>query len=100
MRDRINHWLDSDLVGIPATLYTFGVLAASLAVFAATIRGLEGHGVKAAGHVSVTEPLQATIDGLEPAQDSRRRRDHARRRGRAAGAVPSCGRCKRVDRQD
>ncbi len=26
-------WLDSDLVGIPATLYTFGVLAVSLAVF-------------------------------------------------------------------
>jgi hypothetical protein len=26
-------WLDSDLVGIPATLYTFGVLAISLAVF-------------------------------------------------------------------
>lgn len=170
MRDRVNHWLDSDLVGIPATLYTFGVLAVSLAVFrfggpiagiivavalwipmvvfairgagrapapldiqvadghgrhrmlvvanqglddpalcaevgrrtdhattealvlapvftpsrfgaiaddvdeedlrpaerrvAATIRALEGHGVKAVGHVSVTEPLQATIDGL------------------------------------
>lgn len=170
MRDRINHWLDSDLVGIPATLYTFGVLAVSLAVFrfggpiagvivavalwipmvvfairgagrapapldikvadepgrhrvlvvanqgledpalcaevcrrtdhasteamvlapvftgsrfgaiaddigeedlrlaerrvAATIQGLERLGVRAAGHVSVTEPLQATIDGL------------------------------------
>lgn len=169
-RDRINRWLDSDLVGIPATLYTFGVLAVSLAVFrfggpiagiivavalwipmvvfairgagrgpapldiqvadehgghrvlvvanhgledpalcaevcrrtdhasteamvlapvftrsrfaavaddvseddlrpaerrvAATIRALETHGIKAAGHVSVTEPLQATVDGL------------------------------------
>ena len=30
---RVERWLDSDLVGIPATLYTFGVLAASLAVF-------------------------------------------------------------------
>ena len=30
---RTNRWLDSDLVGIPATLYTFGVLAVSLAVF-------------------------------------------------------------------
>ncbi|MBS1862828.1 MAG: hypothetical protein JSS68_14075 [Actinobacteria bacterium] len=170
MRDRINHWLDSDLVGIPATIYTFGVLAVSLAVFRfggpmagiivavalwipmvvfaihgvgrerapldievadedgshrvlvvanqglddpalcaevcrradhaateamilapvftpaklnaladdvdeddvrpaerrvdETIRALEGHGVKAVGHVTVTEPLQATIDGL------------------------------------
>jgi hypothetical protein len=170
MKDRINHWLESDLVGIPATIYTFGVLAVSLAAFrfggpiagiivavalwipmvvfaihgvgrerapldievadengshrvlvvanhglddpalcaevcrrtdhvrteamvlapvftgsrfgafaddvgeedlrpaerrvGATIRALEGHGVKAAGHVSVTEPLQATIDGL------------------------------------
>lgn len=169
-RDRINHWLDSDLVGIPATLYTFGVLAVSLAVFrfggpiagivvavalwipmvvfairgvgrapahldievadehgrhrvlvvanqglddpalyaevcrradhaateamvlapvfthsrfgtladdvdeedlrtaerrvATTIRALEGHGVDATGHVSVSEPLQAAIDGL------------------------------------
>lgn len=26
-------WIDSDLVGIPATLYTFGVLAVSLAAF-------------------------------------------------------------------
>ncbi|MGA8218577.1 MAG: universal stress protein [Solirubrobacterales bacterium] len=30
---RISAWLDSDLVGIPATLYTFLVLAISLAVF-------------------------------------------------------------------
>jgi hypothetical protein len=30
---RIAGWLDSDLVGIPATLYTFAVLAISLAVF-------------------------------------------------------------------
>lgn len=29
----MNRWLDSDLVGIPATLYTFAVLAVSLAVF-------------------------------------------------------------------
>ncbi len=170
VKERIDRWLDSDLVGIPATLYTFGVLAASLAVFrlggpiagiivaialwipmivfairgagrprppldvekadgrgrhrvlvvaneglddpalcveicrrskradteamilvpvharpglvtgtddvdqddlgpaatrlAATLRILEGQGVKASGHVSVTEPLQATIDGL------------------------------------
>lgn len=33
MRERIFGWLDSDLVGIPATLYTFGVLALSLLVF-------------------------------------------------------------------
>lgn len=33
MKERINRWLDSDLIGIPATLYTFGVLAVSLAVF-------------------------------------------------------------------
>jgi hypothetical protein len=170
VRDRINRWLDSDLVGIPATLYTFGVLAVSLAVFrfggpiagiivavalwipmvvfaihgvgrarspfdievadehgkhrvlvvanrglddpalcvevcrradhaateamilapvfshskfnaladdidegdlhraegrvAVAIRALKGHGVEASGHVSVTEPLQAAIDGL------------------------------------
>jgi hypothetical protein len=32
-KNRMNRWLDSDLVGIPATLYTFGVLAVSLAVF-------------------------------------------------------------------
>jgi hypothetical protein len=32
-RARIDRWLDSDLVGIPATLYTFAVLAISLAVF-------------------------------------------------------------------
>lgn len=32
-RERVDGWLDSDLVGIPATLYTFGVLAVSLAVF-------------------------------------------------------------------
>jgi hypothetical protein len=32
-RSRLDRWLDSDLVGIPATLYTFVVLAASLAVF-------------------------------------------------------------------
>jgi hypothetical protein len=32
-RQRVDRWLDSDLVGIPATLYTFGVLAVSLAVF-------------------------------------------------------------------
>lgn len=30
---RVDSWLDSDLVGIPATLYTFAVLAVSLAVF-------------------------------------------------------------------
>jgi hypothetical protein len=30
---RMAGWLDSDLVGIPATLYTFAVLAISLAVF-------------------------------------------------------------------
>jgi len=33
MRERLERWLDSDLVGIPATLYTFAVLAISLAVF-------------------------------------------------------------------
>jgi hypothetical protein len=33
IRRRVDRWLDSDLVGIPATLYTFGVLAVSLAVF-------------------------------------------------------------------
>lgn len=33
LRKRVSHWLDSDLVGIPATIYTFGVLAVSLAVF-------------------------------------------------------------------
>lgn len=33
MRDRIDAWLDSDLVGIPATAYTFFVLAVSLLVF-------------------------------------------------------------------
>jgi hypothetical protein len=33
VRTRIDRWLDSDLVGIPATLYTFAVLAISLAVF-------------------------------------------------------------------
>lgn len=32
-RGRLTRWLDSDLVGIPATLYTFAVLAISLAVF-------------------------------------------------------------------
>ncbi len=32
-RRRTAGWLDSDLVGIPATLYTFAVLAVSLAVF-------------------------------------------------------------------
>lgn len=32
-RQRVDRWLDSDLVGIPATLYTFAVLAVSLAVF-------------------------------------------------------------------
>jgi|GEM_PF-1145521 len=30
---RVDRWLNSDLVGIPATLYTFAVLAISLAVF-------------------------------------------------------------------
>jgi hypothetical protein len=30
---RLDRWLESDLVGIPATLYTFAVLAVSLAVF-------------------------------------------------------------------
>ena len=33
LKARMNRWLDSDLVGIPATLYTFLVLAVSLAVF-------------------------------------------------------------------
>jgi GABA permease len=33
IRERVDRWLDSDLVGIPATLYTFGVLAVSLAIF-------------------------------------------------------------------
>jgi hypothetical protein len=33
LRARMDRWLDSDLVGIPATLYTFAVLAISLAVF-------------------------------------------------------------------
>jgi len=33
MKARVASWLDSDLVGIPATLYTFAVLAVSLAVF-------------------------------------------------------------------
>jgi len=33
MKDRFNRWLDSDLVGVIATAYTFGVLAVSLAVF-------------------------------------------------------------------
>jgi len=33
LRARVDRWLDSDLVGIPATLYTFAVLAVSLAVF-------------------------------------------------------------------
>ena len=32
-KERAMRWLDSDLVGIPATLYTFGVLAVSLAAF-------------------------------------------------------------------
>lgn len=32
-KDRAMRWIDSDLVGIPATLYTFGVLAVSLAAF-------------------------------------------------------------------
>jgi hypothetical protein len=32
-RRRAAGWLDSDLIGIPATLYTFAVLAVSLAVF-------------------------------------------------------------------
>ncbi len=32
-RTRAVGWLDSDLVGIPATLYTFAVLAISLAIF-------------------------------------------------------------------
>jgi hypothetical protein len=32
-RTRAAGWLDSDLVGIPATLYTFAVLAISLAIF-------------------------------------------------------------------
>lgn len=32
-RERVAGWLDSDLVGIPATAYTFLVLAVSLAVF-------------------------------------------------------------------
>lgn len=33
LKARLDRWLDSDLVGIPATLYTFAVLAISLAVF-------------------------------------------------------------------
>jgi len=33
LKARVDRWLDSDLVGIPATLYTFAVLAISLAVF-------------------------------------------------------------------
>jgi hypothetical protein len=33
MKDRLKRWLDSDLVGVVATAYTFGVLAVSLAVF-------------------------------------------------------------------
>lgn len=33
MKARINGWLDSDLVGIPATAYTFFVLAVSFLVF-------------------------------------------------------------------
>jgi len=33
VKARLNRWLDSDLIGIPATLYTFAVLAISLAVF-------------------------------------------------------------------
>ena len=33
LKGRVDRWLDSDLVGIPATLYTFAVLAVSLAVF-------------------------------------------------------------------
>lgn len=33
MKGRVAGWLQSDLVGIPATLYTFAVLAISLAVF-------------------------------------------------------------------
>jgi len=32
-KERAMRWLDSDLVGIPVTLYTFGVLAISLAAF-------------------------------------------------------------------
>lgn len=32
-KSRVRGWLDSDLVGIPATAYTFFVLAVSLAVF-------------------------------------------------------------------
>jgi hypothetical protein len=33
MGSREKRWIDSDLVGIPATLYTFGVLVVSLALF-------------------------------------------------------------------
>lgn len=33
LRARAKRWLDSDLVGVPATIYTFGVLVVSLAVF-------------------------------------------------------------------
>lgn len=33
MRAREKRWIDSDLVGIPATFYTFGVLVVSLALF-------------------------------------------------------------------
>ncbi len=42
LRGRVDHWLNSDLVGIPATLYTFGVLVISFLVFryAAPIAGV------------------------------------------------------------
>lgn len=33
MGPREKRWIDSDLVGVPATLYTFGVLVVSLALF-------------------------------------------------------------------
>lgn len=33
LRARVDRWLDSDLIGIPATAYTFFVLAASFLVF-------------------------------------------------------------------
>jgi hypothetical protein len=42
LRGRVDRWLNSDLVGIPATLYTFGVLVISFLVFryAAPIAGI------------------------------------------------------------
>ena len=47
MKRRVNRWLESDLVGIAATLYTFAVLAVSLAVFR-VVGPLAGLGVAVA----------------------------------------------------